>query len=121
MATLEVYYYFIKIIFFFSIVRVLIKFEPMQKHWLFLGILYTLGVAFISYVFLVSWRPDVAWTRQIELTVAQLLGLSPRQGFRIWLGETLVLSTLYFKLICRFDEGVIFWTLLLLGIPLVLF
>ena len=38
-----------------------------------------------------------------------------------WLGETLVLSTFYFKLLARFDEGMIFWVLLLLGLGLVYF
>ena len=118
-----VYYYFIKIFLFFSIVRILVKFEPMQKHWLFLGVLYTLGVAFVSWVFLVAPSPNPAalWQGQSVQVVRQLLGLSQQQGFRIWLGETFVLSTLYFKLLIRFDEGVIFWTLLLLGILVVLF
>jgi hypothetical protein len=117
------YYFFIKIFFFFSIVRILVKFEPMQKHWLFLGILYTLGVAFISYVFLVapSAQPDSLWQGKSVQLVEQVFNLPPWYGYRIWLGETLVLSTLYFKLLGRFDEGVVFWTLLLLGILVALF
>jgi hypothetical protein len=122
MVTLQVYYYFIKIVFFFSIVRALIKFEPIQKHWLFLGLLYTAAVAFLSYIFLVSWQPGVVWQRYVpELVVARLLGLSPLYGYKIWLGETFLLSTLYFKLIGDFEEGVVFWTLLLLGILVALF
>ena len=46
------------------------------------------------------------------------LGVSP---WSAWVGETFVLSTLYFKLLARFDEGVIFWTLLLMGLLLVWF
>jgi len=34
------------------------------------------------------------------------------------LGETFLLYTLYFRLMAKFDEGVIFRPLLLLGIPL---
>jgi hypothetical protein len=111
-----IYYYFIKIVFFFSLVRSQIKFDTLKDHWLFLGILYTLAVAFLSYVFLVSWMP-LNWASW-QLQVAQKLGVSP---WLAWLGETFLLSTLYFKLMARFDEGVIFWTLLLLGIPLTLF
>ena len=111
-----VYYFFIKIVFFFSLVRSLIKFEPLQKHVLFLGILYTAGVAFISYVFLVSWQ-EIVW-QSWQLRVARAAGVTP---WVAWVGETFLLSTLYFRLICKFDEGVIFWTLLLLGFLVVLF
>jgi hypothetical protein len=38
-----------------------------------------------------------------------------------WLGATFLLTTIYFKLMARFDEGVIFWTLLLLGFFVALF
>ncbi len=112
----DLYYFFIKFVFFFGILRSLIKFEPLQKHYLFLGILYTAGVAFISYVFLVSWQ-NIPF-RALDRQIAAVVGVSP---WVAWLGETLVLSTVYFRMICRFDEGVIFWTLLLLGILVVLF
>jgi hypothetical protein len=110
------YYLAMKGVFFFSLVRIQIQFETMKDHWLFLGVLYTLGVAFLSYVFLVGpmdfpWPP---WQRQVAATI----GISPWQSF---LAETLLVSTLYFWLMAKFDEGVIFWTLLLLGILLVWF
>jgi hypothetical protein len=105
-----------KAVFFFSLVRIQVKFDTMKDHWLFLGILYTGGVAFLSYVFLLSWQ-DFDWATW-QLRVAANFGVTPWQAF---LGETLVLSTLYFWLMAKFDEGVIFWTLLLLGIPLVWF
>jgi hypothetical protein len=110
------YYLAIKAVFFFSLVRTQVKFETMKDHWLFLGILYTSGVAFLSYVFLMSWTefPWADWQRRL----AAVAGISPWQAF---LAETLGLSTLYFWLMAKFDEGVIFWTLLLLGIPLVVF
>ena len=54
------YYFFMKIVFFFSLVRSQVKFDTLKDHWLFLGILYTSGVAFLSYVFLVSWI-DLSW------------------------------------------------------------
>jgi len=63
--------------------------------------------------FLFSWAefPWPSW----QVRVAQNFGVSPWQA---WLGETLLLYTLYFWLMAKFDEGVIFWTLLLLGFPL---
>jgi hypothetical protein len=110
------YYLVIKAIFFFSLVRIQIKFDTMKDHWLFLGVLYTAGVAFLSYVFLFSWQdfPWPPWQRM----VAARIGISPAQSF--W-AETLFLSTFYFWLMAKFDEGVIFWTLLLLGILVVWF
>jgi hypothetical protein len=110
------YYFFIKIVYFFGLVRTQIKSDLMKDHWLFLGMLYTGGVAFLSFVFLVSWQ-NLAWASW-QVRVAETLGVSP---WVAWLGETFVLSTLYFRLMSKFDEGVIFWTLLLLGIPLVFF
>ena len=55
-----------KAVFFFSLVRIQVKFETMKDHWLFLGILYTSGVAFLSYVFLMSWQefPWADWQRR---------------------------------------------------------
>lgn len=96
------YYIFIKAIFFFSLVRTLVKFDPMKDHVLFLGILYTAGVAFLYYVFFMSWQDTPNW-----------------RAYEIWLGKTLVLATVYFWLLKKFDEGVIFWTLLLLGMLVV--
>jgi hypothetical protein len=116
LSTILSYYFFIKLVFFFGLVRTQMKYDLMKDHWLVLGMLYTGGVAFLSFVFLVSWR-DLSWAPW-QVRVAETLGVSP---WAAWLGETFLLSTLYFRLMARFDEGVIFWTLLLLGIPLVLF
>ena len=49
-------YFFLKLMLFFAIVKALVKFETLQDHFLFLGILYTRLVALISYVFVVSTR-----------------------------------------------------------------
>jgi hypothetical protein len=116
MITFTIYYYFIKTVFFFSLVRTQIRSDLLKDHYLFLGILYTAAVTFLSYVFIVSWQnfPWAAWQRQIATNV----GISP---WVAWLGETFLLSTIYFKLMARFDEGVLFWTLLLLGILVVWF
>ena len=114
--TVALYYLALKAMFFFSLVRIQVKFDTMKDHWLFLGILFTAGVAFLSYVFLFSWQ-DFAWPPW-QVQVARNFGVSPWQA---WMVETLVLYTLYFRLMAKFDEGVIFWTLLLLGILLVMF
>jgi hypothetical protein len=116
LATVLSYYFFIKIVFFFSLVRAQIKSDLIRDHYFFLAILYTGAVAFLSYVFIVSWQnPNWApWVVQPALS----LGITPWQA---WLGQTFLLSTLYFWLMAKFDEGVIFWTLLLLGLLVVLF
>ena len=51
-----IYYYFIKITFFFSLVRAQVKYDLLRDHYLFLGVLYTAAVAFLSLRFLVSWK-----------------------------------------------------------------
>jgi hypothetical protein len=110
------YYLFLKAVFFFSLVRIQVKFDTMKDHWLFLGILYTAGVAFLSYVFLFSWQ-KFQWA-DWQVRVARNFGIAPEHAF---VAETLILSTLYFRLLAKFDEGVIFWTLLLLGLLVVWF
>jgi hypothetical protein len=111
------YYLAIKAVFFFSLVRTQVKFDTMKDHWLFLGILYTAGVIFLSYVFIFSWNDEFQWAGW-QLNVARTVGITPLQAF--W-AETFLLSTLYFWLMAKFDEGVIFWTLLLLGLLVVWF
>jgi len=105
-----------KLMFLYGLVRTQVKYEPMQERWLFLGILYTSGIAFLSYVFIFSWQP-IVWPPW-QLRIARSVGVSPWQA---WVGETLVLSVLYFRLLARFDEGAMFWILLLLGLLLVWF
>jgi hypothetical protein len=116
--TVSLYYFFIKIAFFFALVRAQVKYDLVKDHYLFLGILYTTAVAFLSFCFLVSWEGENFLNGPFVRPVAQALGITP---WRAWLVETLVLSTIYFKLMARFDEGVMFWTLLLLGIFVAIF
>jgi hypothetical protein len=111
------FYIFMKIAFFFSLVRILVKFEPMQKHVLFLGTLYTAGVGFLFYTLMLSWNKNFPWPLW-QLQVSRAVGLGP---FWCWLGETLGLSTIYFWLLARYDEGVVFWTLILLGVLVVFY
>jgi hypothetical protein len=111
----DIYYYFLKFTLFFSIVKALVRFETLQNHFLFLGVLYTSLVAFISYVFIISTRPD-AFIAPHLLQIHRTTGLSP---WLAWLAVTLVISTVYFKLLSKFDEGILFWILLILGIAVV--
>jgi hypothetical protein len=112
-VSVALYYIFMKVVFFYSLVRIQVKFDTMKDHWLFLGILFTGGTAFLAFVFLFSWQ-DFPWPGW-QVRLAQNLGVKPWQA---WIGEVLVAYTLYFRLLAKFDEGVIFWTLLLLGMPL---
>ncbi len=118
MSTIFLYYFLIKIVFFFNLVRAQVKYDLVKDHYVFLGILYTAAVAFLSLAFLVSWQGQDFPVRALEVKVSQALGVTLWQA---WLGETLIISTIYFKLMARFDEGVVFWTLLLLGIFVAIF
>ena len=60
------YYLVMKAVFFFSLVRIQIKFDTMKDHWLFLGRLYTAAVAFLSYVFLMSWQDFLGRTGSVR-------------------------------------------------------
>lgn len=104
MAMFLVYYFALKFAFFFGLLRAFILFEPLQRHWVFIAILYTAGVAFLSGAFLLDWDSTV--------------GVRHWQN---WLGITLGLSLLYFWLLSKFEEGTIFWLLILAGVGLVAF
>jgi hypothetical protein len=106
----------LRLVFFYSLVRILIKFDTMKDHWFFLGVLFTAATGFLAYMFLWSWA-EITWPSW-QVQIARNFGIVPWQAY---LGEVFLLSTLYFWLMAKFDEGVIFWTLLLLGIPLVYF
>jgi hypothetical protein len=118
LGSISIYYFLIKITFFYSLVRAQVKYDLIRDHYLFLGILYSGAVAFLSLCFLVSLEGQNFPDRPLERFVSHKLGITLWQA---WLIETLGLSTIYFKLMARFDEGVIFWTLLLLGIFVAIF
>ena len=102
MMILNVYYIAIKAMFFYSLVHAFVKFENLQKHWLFLAMLYTAGVAGLSWVWFMAPQP------------AADHGL-----WRMFLLKTAVIAVVYFKLLERFDEGWMFWTLLIAGLGVV--
>jgi hypothetical protein len=115
---ISIYYFFIKIVFFFSLVRAQIKSDLLRDHFLFLAIVYTAAVAFLSYAFFVSSLGQEFPGGYLQIRVSQAVGVTP---WVAWLGLTLILSAIYFKLMAKFDEGVVFWTLLLLGMLVVLY
>jgi hypothetical protein len=97
-------YYIMKVAFFGSLVRSFVIYEPLRRHTIFLSLLYTGVVALLSYIFLVG--PEgrmVNW----EL-------------WKYWLGMNFLLIFVYFKLLDRFENGVLFWVILMLGVVVVL-
>ena len=103
MLILDVYYLAIKAVFLFGLVHSFVKFETLQKNWLFIALLYAAGVALLSWVWLV------------------LPGQYQTRPWLIWVAENAVISVIYFKLLERFDEGWIFWTLIMAGLGVVYF
>jgi hypothetical protein len=104
MMIFNVYYIAIKAMFFFSLVHSFVKFEALQKHWLFMGLLYAAGVVGLSWVWFVAPQPAPDY-----------------HAWRIFWLKTAGISVAYFKLLEKFDEGWIFWTLILLGLLVVYF
>ena len=100
-----IYYFSLKALLLFSLARAYVMFEPLQKSWLFLSLLYTAGVAALSKVIFLSVLPTMT-----------------SQEWQFWLAKTFVLVVVYFKLLSKFDEGMLFWIIFLGGwIGLVLF
>jgi hypothetical protein len=98
-------YFSLKGLLLLSLARSYAVYEPLQRHWLFLSILYTSMVAALSWVFVLNMNPEI-----------------PTQTWQIWLAKTFVLVVVYFKLLSKFDSGLLFWIILLGGwIGLVLF
>ncbi len=116
MGSMVLYYFAIKGMFFFSLVRAQVKSEALSKHYIFLGFIYSLAVAFLSVTLLLSWLEDNWAMWQIQL--ASMLRISP---WLAWIGQTFLISSFYFWLLSRFDEGIAFVILVILGIAIVLF
>src|SRR5579863_10105774 len=95
----DIYYFGLKGFLLITLVRTFVVHEPMQKHWLFLSILYTALLAALSWVFWLNMHP----------------GIRP-QAWHFWLAESFVLIVIYFKLLARFDQGLLFWVIFLVGL-----
>jgi hypothetical protein len=100
---ISVYYFGLKTVFFYGLVHSFVKFEPLQKHWVFISLLYIAGVALLSWVFLLA------------------PGLMPitTHDWGVWLVKYLLISLVYFKLLSKFDEGILFWILVIGGVAVV--
>jgi hypothetical protein len=103
MLVLDAYYIAIKAMFFYGLVHAFVKFETLQKSWFFIALIYTAGVALLSWIWMVA-------PGRVEL-----------RSWQIWLAETGVIAVIYFKLLQRFDEGILFWVLLVAGLVVVWF
>jgi hypothetical protein len=99
-----IYYYGIKAAFLAGLVQSYVKFDLLQKHWFFLSLLYTAGLAFLSWVFIMAPLDAPNWRQ-----------------WQIWLGTSFVFTAIYFLLLRRFDEGIVFWMLMLGGIGFLLY
>ncbi|MBM4075745.1 MAG: hypothetical protein FJ267_08900 [Planctomycetes bacterium] len=66
-----------------------------KKHWLFLSVFYTCGLALLSWVFVLHGN----------------LG-NGADAWTFWLVKSIFLVVFYFKLLSFFDEGLFFWLLL---------
>jgi hypothetical protein len=93
-----VYYYGIKFAFLFGLIKPYVSYDPLQKHWLFLALLYTAGVGFL-YFALFQGETGIDWTSE-----------------RKWLGGSFLSMCIYLKLLSKFEEGFLFWAILLLGL-----
>lgn len=65
--------------------------------------LYTGLVAFISFVFLLAPMEVVNW-----------------RMWEYWLALNWLMTWVFFRLLIRFEEGILFWVVLLLGVVVVL-
>jgi hypothetical protein len=95
---LWIYYFALKIAFLLALIRSAVKFEPLQDRPVFLAVLATAGVGFLSWVFVVG-------------------GLGYNQlKWEHWLVSFFLLTWLYFWLLKRCAEtGFAWWVILLSG------
>jgi hypothetical protein len=96
------YYVGLKAAFLYGLVHSFVKYETLQEHWLFMASLYVGGIAVLSGVFIMAPMESPDWW-----------------GWELWLAKSLLLAAVYFRLLRRFDEGMMFWLLLIAGLGLV--
>lgn len=101
-AGLAIIYLIMKGALFAALLKAHISSESLQeKPWLLAGI-YTVGVGVMSYFYL-----NLEWAS------------NPR-FMQLWLGVSFVLSYLYYWLLAKFeDTWVVWWTVLILGLGLI--
>ena len=91
-----------------SLVGVLTKTDAMRDQTLGLSLIYTVGLAFLSIIFLVG--PN-----------SEAIGTEGWKNWLTWLGATYVVSLVYFKSLVWFEESSLFWLVLMLGVAVVFF
>lgn len=91
-----------------SLVGVLMKTDALRDQTLGLSLIYTVGLAFLSMIFLVG--PNM-----------EAIGPEGWKNWLMWLGATYVVSLVYFKSLVWFEESRLFWGVLALGAVLVWF
>lgn len=122
----------LKIGLFLAVLRAFIKFEPLQDHFLFLAALYMGVLSGLSWVFLIApqlgpgrvieWRSwEMRLVTQILLKTQAAPDVIGWRAWQLWLVETFLLMSIYLRMLARFDEGSLFWIILLLGFGLILF
>ncbi len=129
---MELFYLGLKLGLFMSLLRAFVKFEPLQRHGVFLAAFYTLIIAGLSWVFFIAPQlgPQqfVVWRNWEMRLVTLLLPKSQSapavigwRAWQLWLAETFALMAIYYRLLSKFDEGALFWVILILGMGMVVF
>jgi hypothetical protein len=85
-----------------SLVGALMRTDALRQQTLGLSLIYTVGLGFLSYTFLIG--PSMAD-----------LGPAGWRNWQIWLGGSFALSLLYFKSLIWFEESRFFWIVVALG------
>lgn len=93
------YYLGLKGLLIIALSRAIAMYEDFQKHWIFFSLLYTAGVGALSWVFVLSMNPQI-----------------PDEAWQHWLVKTFLVAAIYFKLLSRFDQGIMFWLIFPLGV-----
>jgi len=97
-------YYGLKIFFLFSLVAAILKAEPLREQLFGLALVYTMAVAFLSYVFLIG--PHVA---------TQVAGWHNWTEWGIALAFTCILTWIYFRCVVWFENSSLLWFILAAG------
>lgn len=92
-------YFVLKGVLLIAMAPAIVLYEPLQKHWFFLSVLYTGLLAALSWLFILNMHPGI-----------------PADSWKVWLLMSFGLVALYFKLLTIFDEGFLFWVIFLGGL-----
>lgn len=105
--TVVMVYVGMKFFLLFTLAGALIRVEPLREQTFVFSLLYTAGVAFLSWVFLIAPATRNFWPSW--------------RAWQVWLAVTCVLSFVWFRALAWLEEKTLFWLVLFLGFPLVLY